>query len=542
MRLASHTPSLRPLLPGSSDTGAMRLAAIDVGSNSLHMIVAQADADGGLTTLWRLKEMVGLGRMSFPSRRLSREAIDRAIIALRRFKHEAQHRECEKVLAIATSAVREAENGGEFIRRARQELKLNVRVVSAKEEARLIYLGVRHAVDLKGGSKGAPHLIIDIGGGSVEFIVGDKEHALMLESRKLGAARMTARFVKSDPIDPAELRTLLSHYDRELSPVVEQVKQFRIARVIGTSGTLENIATLCGGVKDETDGNGHSHETGLTGVVERSKLNKLVDTLLESRAKDRAKMPGLDEQRRDQILAGALLVNEIVRRLGIDEIHLCKAALREGILVDYLSRHLPELEIRRSVPDPRRRSVLDLARRCDWMVQHREQVAKLTLQLFDQLRESHELGRRERDLIEYGALLHEVGWHIGRKDRHKHAMYLILHGELRGFSAEEVRVIANIARYHRKSPPKEAHEAFATLSADAKRIVSVGAALLRVADGLDRSQSAVVSGVRCRLGKSKAELVVDARTDAELELWAARRNARYFEEVFGKSLAVRGKP
>src|SRR5436190_4704805 len=185
-----RTPVIEPPRPD------LRLAAIDVGSNSLHMIVAQTGVDGAVTTLWRAKEMVGLGRMSFPSRRLSREAIDQAILALRRFQQEAYTRHCEKIVAVATSAVREATNGGDFIQRAWRELGIKVRVVSARDEARLIYLGVRHAADLKGG----PHLIVDIGGGSVEFIVADEHKPLLLESRKLGAARMTAQFVRSDPI------------------------------------------------------------------------------------------------------------------------------------------------------------------------------------------------------------------------------------------------------------------------------------------------------------------------------------------------------
>src|SRR5687768_14878737 len=193
--------------PPAGDRPEFRIAAIDVGSNSLHMAIAQADPDGGVTTLWRMKEMVGLGRMSFPSRRLSREAMDRAVTTLRRFQQAAQARQCEKVLAVATSAVREAENGGDFLERVRRELGLNIRIVSARDEARLIYLGARHEVNF--GNK--PHFLLDIGGGSVEFIVGDAQRAAVLESRKLGAARMTARYVSSDPISPGDLKSLLAH-------------------------------------------------------------------------------------------------------------------------------------------------------------------------------------------------------------------------------------------------------------------------------------------------------------------------------------------
>src|SRR3954470_19809428 len=242
----------------------LRLAAIDVGSNSLHMIVAQTGVDGAVTTLWRAKEMVGLGRMSFPSRRLSREAMEQAILALRRFQQEAYTRHCEKIIAVATSAVREASNGGDFILRAWRELGIKIRVVSARDEARLIYLGVRHAADLKGG----PHLIVDIGGGSVEFIVADDQKPLLLESRKLGAARMTAEFVRSDPVEAADLEKLLKHYDEQLSPVLHSIEELKPTHALGTSGTLENLAAMCGSLSTD---NGHQPQ-----MIEADRLSRLV--------------------------------------------------------------------------------------------------------------------------------------------------------------------------------------------------------------------------------------------------------------------------
>jgi len=504
----------------------LRLAAIDVGSNSLHMIVAQVGIDGAVTTLWRAKEMVGLGRMSFPSRRLSSEAMEQAILALRRFQQEAYTRHCEKIIAVATSAVREASNGGDFIQRAWRELGIKIRVVSARDEARLIYLGVRHAADLKGG----PHLIVDIGGGSVEFIVADEHRPLLLESRKLGAARMTAQFVKSDPIDVADLEKLLKHYDAELAPIVQNVRELKPIAALGTSGTLENLATLCGSPTDPA---------GQPAAIDAERLSRLVGKLIESRAKDREKLEGLDEQRRDQIIAGALLANEVMRRLELKRITLCRSALREGVLVEYLARKQPDLAVRQQIPDPRRRSVLGLARRYNWEQGHSEHVTKLCLQLFDQLTSLHRMGPRERELIEFGALLHDIGWHISGKKHHRHSLYLILHGNLKGFDEEEVGVIANVARYHRKSPPSGSHEAYAALPAKAKQIVRVGAALLRVADGLDRSHNGVVSSVRCRIGGGEVTVTLDGRGDPALEIWGAKRKRDFFEDHFKRSITFR---
>ena len=504
----------------------LRVAAIDVGSNSVHMIVAQVDADGGVTTLWRMKEMVGLGRISFPSRRLTKDAMDRALMSLGRFKQAAQQRQAEKILAVATSAIREAENGGDFIERAKRELGLYVRVVSARDEARLIYLAVRHAMNLNE----EPHLIVDIGGGSVEFIVGDGRRAAMLESRKLGAARMSAKYVHSDPISDEDKRALLRHYEKELAPLVDTIAHHKPVKVIGTSGTLENIAAMCGTPHEASNGDGPG------GIIERGPLEKLVDELLKSRTKDRAKMRGLDDQRKDQIIAGALLVRELFERLKIKRIHLCGSALREGMLLDYLARHAPDLAIRGEVPDPRRRSVIDLARRCDWHRTHSEQVASLTMRLFDELRSLHGFGALERELIEYAALLHDIGWHIGRKAHHKHSMYLILHGDLKPFSDEEIAIMAHIARYHRKSPPKRTHESYMDLSPRRRKIVDVGAALLRRADGLDRSHSQVIQGVRCRIGDDAVKCTLTAKTDAELEVWGARRKRECFTKTFKRDI------
>jgi exopolyphosphatase/guanosine-5'-triphosphate,3'-diphosphate pyrophosphatase len=503
-----------------------RIAAIDVGSNSLHMVVAQADPDGGVTTLWRMKEMVGLGRISFPSKKLTPDAMERALATLRRFHQAARTRGAEKVLAVATSAVREAENGGEFLKRARRDLAMQVKVVSARDEARLIYLGVRHAVDL--GAK--PHFILDVGGGSVEFIVADNTKPLLLESRKLGAARMTAQFVSSDPISPADLKALSAHYEKELAPLCESILALKPVAAIGTSGTLENLAAICAAIEKKD---------AASGVIERDALSKLLTRLIESRTKDRAAMAGLDDQRKDQIIAGALLVSELMRRLNLPEIRLCKSALREGILMDYLSRHLPDLRIRREVPDPRRRSVLDLARRCDWHQAHSEQVAKLCLELFDGTKSLHHLTNDDRELIEYGCMLHDIGWHISRERHHKHSMYLIENGHLRGFSREEISVIANIARYHRKAPPRLSHKSYRKLSAHGRKVVCVGAALLRVADGLDRSHSAVITSLSSRVTNKRVDITLKPRGDAELELWGARSKRAMFAKVLKRSLRLK---
>lgn len=510
--------------PTASARLPLRLAAIDVGSNSIHMIIAQAEAGGGLTTIARMKEMVGLGRASFPAKRLTKETMRRALIVLARFQQAAQHRGADKIIAIATSAVREAENGGDFLQAAWNQLQLRIRLVSAREEARLIYLAVRRAMPLKR----EPHLIVDIGGGSVEFIVGNEKQAMLLESRKLGASRMTASYVRSDPIAPVEQENLINIYRKELLGIKDAMKEIKISKTIGTSGTMENLAAMSTPASQE---NGSSPRPAM---IERAAFEEVLEKLIKSDMEERARIPGLDDQRKDQIVAGALLVHEIFDVFNIRRIQICPMALREGILLDYLARNVPALAIRSDVPDPRRRSIIDLGRRCDWHRTHADHVTQLTLQFFDQTRSLHGLSSLERELLEYAAMLHDIGWHISGKSHHKHSMYLILNGDLKNFSPEELSVIACIARYHRKSLPKESHPHYATLSRRAKRVVEVCASLLRIADSLDRSHCSVVQGVRFKSGEKKHTLLINARADAQLELWAARRKRDLFEETFGK--------
>lgn len=519
----------------------LRMAAIDVGSNSIHMAIAQVDGDGSVTTLWRLKEMVGLGRISFPSRRLSVDAMDRAVTTLRRFQHETRRRECEKVIAVATSAVREAQNGGEFVDRVRNELGLPLRVISARDEARLIYAGVAHAIDLH--LLEAPLLIVDIGGGSVEFIVAHGGRALLLESCKLGAARMTAKYIQRDPAHPEDIAALLKHYDAELGPICQRIAALRPAYALGTSGTFENLSAMCGGqAPPSVDASAKLAGLGVTQWIDRASLGRCVDRLLQSTADQRLGMAGLDEKRQEQITAGALLTREIFRRLDLQHLGLCRSAMREGMLAEYVARHLPDLTIRRDVPDPRRRSVLDLARRCQWNKEHSGQVTHLSLQLFDTLRPLHGLKNSARELIEYGSLLHDIGWHIHSTDHHKHSMYLIQHGGLRGFEPEEVQIIASIARYHRKSEPSKKHKAFRDLSPRAQKIVRTGAALLRIGDGLDRTHCGVVQKIQVQLRAKAIRIRVQGKGDLELELWAARAKAGLLETLLGRPIVFSSTP
>lgn len=502
----------------------LRLAAIDVGSNSIHMVIAQVDADGGVTTLWRMKEMVGLGRSSFPSHRLSTQAMSRAMVTLSRFTNVALRRGAEQILAVATSAVREAENGIEFIDRVRSEIGVSIRIVSAREEAKLIYLGVRHSLQNRRGR----YLIVDIGGGSVEMIVADEDKPLLLESRKLGSARMTAMFLHADPPKPLEIARLLHHYEQELDPLLRRIRHMGIKRIIGSSGTLENLALMA---RD-----GKAPPVGEPLQLAASAAERLTEKLMHLTAHQRVRIEGLDEKRQDQILAGALLASHILTQLDHKCLTLSSAALREGVVLEYVSRHLPELQIRKTIPDPRRRSVLDLARKCDWNQLHSLHVTKLALDVFDALRPVHKLASAERELLQFAGMLHDIGWHISDDSHHKHSMYLVLNGGLKGFAPREINIIANIARYHRRSLPKPTHEAYVSLSRADRRIVDTCASILRMVDAMDRSHARLVEALRCRVDKQRILIIPVAKGDIELELWAARRRTDFFEKAFHRKV------
>ena len=488
--------------PASSAPGPeYRLAAIDVGSNSLHMVVAQADPDGGLTTLWRMKEMVGLGRISFPSRRLTVDAMDRAVVVLRRFQQVAQQRQVEKVVAVATSAVREAENGGDFLERVRNELNLLIRVVSGREEARLIYLGVKHAVDLHGG----PHFMLDIGGGSVEFIIATASEIYYTASEPLGSLRLAERFRE----DVEGCRRFAAG---QLRKVHKQVRQLGIDQCIGTSGTIQALASL------------------ITPPFTRDALEELFGRLAGTTAKERVERFGIEPKRAATIVAGAAVLLAIMETLSIESLIVCPAAIREGIVIAQASAKTD-----RTAKALRRTSVLALAQRSDCDRRHARHVAHLASRIFDQTTRLHALPSTAKELLEHAAMLHEVGMHVSDRGYHKHSYYLIRHAALRGFSDDELAVIANVARYHRKSEPDDDHENLAELTAAQRGDVEKLAAILRIAEALDRSHRQAVRDVAVRLN-GNVKFFVRARSKASVEIAAAAKRARYFASLFEKKV------
>jgi exopolyphosphatase/guanosine-5'-triphosphate,3'-diphosphate pyrophosphatase len=507
----------------------MRIAALDLGSNSFHLLVADVNVDGTFTPVTREKEMLRLGDDVARHGRIPPETVDRAIAAVRRLRRLADAVGAQEVIAKATSAIRSAANGSELVDRIEEETGVEVQVISGIEEARLIFAAVRASVVIDPG----PAICLDIGGGSFEVMIGDPAGLRWATSVPLGVGRLTVECVHEDPPSKADRALLQERAHASLDPLVREVRARAPRMAVGTSGTildLVRMAVLHARGDDELP----ATVNALTAT--REQLEALHHRIVRAKTSERRRMPGLEEQRRAELLpAGSTVLLTALQLFELDALTVSDWALREGIVLDAVGHHDPA----DWSDDPRalrRAAVAGLARRCSSDETHDEQVARLALRLFDDTAELHELGARDREMLEFAALLHDIGQHVSRKGHHRHAAYLVEHGELRGFEPAEVEFLAALVRHHRRGDPKPSEPRFAALSQEDRDRVRKLAALLRVADGLDRGRRGVVDDVRADVGAALVVVRVVAHEDPELELWGARRRRELFEKVYDREL------
>lgn len=510
----------------------MKLAAIDIGSNSIHMIIARIDGDGNLETLDRAKEMARLGEETLVTGYLSEAAQERGIAALRRLRELADRHKVDDIIAVATSATREARNGSDFIERVEEECGVHARIISGVEEGRLIYLGTREVYPF--GSQRA--LIIDIGGGSVELIVADQRREYLIQSLRLGVRRLRDRFLPSDPSTGAEVKELYETIRGRAEQAFRAIHRVGFDVVLVTSGTAHSLTRLCHGMVPDLLGECRPQEVTLAALAATT------DRLVGLSGAQLDALTSIDDRRRDTIVPGAMLLRTLVEMAGVDRFQFCDAALREGMIVEYLERHRPELRLEAEVPDPRRRSVLLLARRLTDSTAHAQTVARLAGRLFDDSRSALRMGHRERELLEYAALLHNVGKAIHRSSHHKHALYIIRHAELVGFEERERLILANLARYHRRSHPKARHPDFMELLPADRDLVKRLTCVLRLANALDRSHRGNVHTLHARVEQNLWRVRILAFDDPSLELGAAREQAEYIRMTLGWDIDVREGP
>lgn len=506
----------------------MKLAAIDIGTNSIHMIVVEAHGKR-FEVIDREKIMVKLGAGLFGPMRLTDRAMNDGLEVLRRYCKLAESRGVEEILAVATSAVRESDNGTEFLDTVVRETGLVPRVISGTEEARLIFLAARHALDL--GAERS--LVIDIGGGSVEVAVGSQDEVVLCQSLRLGVQRLLARQGSPEALSARQLHELKGYVEGAASDVMTAAHKLGYRRVIGTSGTIRTL-----GEAAHSAAGGTPWRSVNAQIVRRKDLRELVRRLCEMDLARRARFAGTGEGRADTIHLGGVLLLSLLELARVEELTLSDASLREGVILDHLERYGSAPGSHLSISDPRRRSVVELARKYEREDPREQHVAKIALELFDQTSRVHRFGPYERQMLEYAALVHGIGRHINFHDRHRHARYIIRHSLLRGFTDDEVNLLGLIVLHHRRKRPKTKQRRLAKLTETDVRRVFVLSALLRLAVALDRGHCQLVRHVECTVSADLVRIDVKGSGDLDLELWAARAELEPVSEALGRPVAI----
>ncbi|RUT09814.1 exopolyphosphatase [Dulcicalothrix desertica PCC 7102] len=521
---------------GLTTTDLQRIiAAIDLGTNSLHMVIVRIEPTlPAFSIIAREKETVRLGDRDLETGNLKPEVMKRAIAALRRFQDVAKTFNAETQIAVATSAVREAPNGRDFLHQIETELALEVDLISGTEEARRIYLGVLSGMEFNN----QPHMIIDIGGGSTEIILGDSHEERVLTSTKIGAVRLTTELITTDPISTAEFDYLQAYSRGMLERSVEEVRaDLRLGeypRLVGTAGTIETLAAI------------HAREhlgfipSTLNGYqFPLRDLRELVARLQTMSNVERATVPGMPEKRSEVILAGAVILQEAMTLLGCEAITVCERSLREGVIVDWMLTHGLIEDRLRYQGSVRQRSVLKTAKKYHVNLSHSDRVANFATSIFDQTScILHNWDNETRQLLWSAAILHNCGHYVSHSAHHKHSYYLVRNSELLGYSETEIEIIANIARYQRKSPPKKKHENYRILvNKEHRLMVDQLSAILRLATALDRRQIGAVARVHCDYNQQEKLFKLrihpsNPSDDCALELWSLDYSKEVFEQEF----------
>jgi len=511
----------------------LKLAAIDIGSNSIKLAVADAADSDSFAVVTREKDVIRLGHETLAKGRLSRSAIDLAIACLQRYKTIADTHRADQIVTVATASVREADNAAQFINEVGKQTGLRVEILSGIEEARLIGLAAAHGCSLKA----ATNINLDIGGGSTEISLFRNGTSLALFSLKLGAVGLTERYLHSDPPRQKELASLKAEVHAAFERPRRELRDASWQQASGTSGTILSIGAALRKIASSDDERKNQAVQPTETDIPLSQLAALNAKLANLDAAGRRVLGGLTSQRAEIIVAGSHILEGAMRALGINVIRTCDWALREGVIIDSLREW--EDESRPPVPDfadQKLRGVHAVGRRFGYEETHARQVAKLAEKIFDSLAPAEHLSRHQRTLMLGGALLHDIGYHIAHESHQKHALYLITNSELTGFSEAERAVIANIARYHRGSLPKKRHTEYDALNAADREIVCKLGGIVRLADALDRSHDSRIYDLQCHAKSGTVHVELFSDGNCENELLEVERKRQLFEQSFGRTL------
>ena len=503
-----------------------RYAAVDIGSNSVRMQAAEVVAGSPVQILASDREVTRLGTSVFSAGRISEDAMSLVCDVLKRFASTYNKLDVMGVRAVATSAVRDASNQAEFIDRASDALGTPVEIISGPEEARLIHLGVQHLW---------PHpkqrvLVIDVGGGSAEFIVADQGDMKEGISRPLGAVRLTEVFLKNDPPTEAELGRLQRFIDEKFEPALRRIGHFKFDRVIGTSATAAAIISAVNRV-------GRSDRDVADRLRARTpQVKKLLEDLAARDVSSRKKLSGIGPRRAEIIVAGTAVFARALELLRLPSMYYSAAGVRDGIIADLAARGVGR-ELSR-LTRQQLRVAESMCKRYSVDMRSAKQIARLSTELFDSLRPLHRLPAESGKLLEAAAYLHNVGHYISDTGHHKHSAYIVMNSDMPGYTDQERVLIALLCRYHRKSMPAARHDPYRSLPADSKRVLNLLTPLLRLGVGLDSTRQQKVSDVECQLVSGGPTVTVRASGDVDLELWAAERAADTFRTVYDTPLTI----
>ena len=499
-------------------------AAIDIGSNALRLAIATMDAEGHYQIVHNSREAVRLGQDVFATGEISEPTIEKVLDAFGKFKEQIDRNGVNTIRAAATSAVREAGNRSKLTRLVSEKYGIQINVIGPEEEARLVHLALKEYI----GFKNKRALLIDIGGGSVEVSIATQKGILSTESYAMGSVRLL-QILDQQRVGEKRFNQLVDRYVHSIDKrLKKELGDARADLCIGTGGSIESI----GGLRAELFGKNNTQK------IRTPELDSIVKTLQAMTIEERIQKLHLRPDRADVIVPAAIVLHRIVEQAGVDEVMIPGVSVKDGLILDVISEQLhPEKHLDY---DQVISSAMQLGRKYAFDEGHAVTVASLSLQMFDQTRPSHELDAESRTLLEVAALLHDIGQFIGVSNHHKHSLYILESNSVIGLTAAQMSIVANIARYHRKSLPKPAHRDYEQLSQKQKNQVLVLAAILRIANALDRDRSGNVKGVELTFKKPKFVMRLKGEGDMLLAKWALTTRSDLFEQVFGGKLTAEG--
>ena len=501
-------------------------SVVDVGSNAMRLQIAAVDHPQHYRVLEQDRQPVRLGREVFKTGKLNASTVEAALKVLQDFKGLADRYRVKAMKAVGTSALREASDGRLFIKKA-QKIGIPLEIISEEEEARLISLGIMTGLrfHLPLG------LFLDIGGGSVELAVANTTNIFCLFSLPLGAVRLTEEFIGTDPPRNKEVKNLRQYVQEKLRPVVRRIAKEKFTMAFGSGGTITALAETDTRVAGDT-------KAGSLSILRRSRLKALLEVLIGLPVTERTSMISGDPKRADIIIAGGLVLHEIMSAIGLDYLFVTRRGLRDGLMVDLLQHYYSASETWHPNAD-RAESLDQVCQKYLYDAPHAQHVSQLALNLFYQLHDLHQLPEKYAGILHAAATLHDIGLFVAHPKHHKHSYYLIKSSGMNSFSKLDLDLIANIARYHRKAHPSQKHLPFSQLTPANQQVVRKLSAMLRVVDALDFKHDQTVKAVNCAMSKTKSLTITgSAAGNLKDQIEWALKKGELMQEVFNVNLSI----